>query len=81
MGKRWTVCDIAAAVNTPNGPSRYFFDRSWMRAGNESFEDYKVKHVNGKVFLCRTAGKGGPAMWEFIPDRNELVYVNDLEAM
>ena len=77
MRKRWTLQDIISAVQIPNGPSRYFFDRSWLRAGNETLDSFTVKHVGTRVLLVRTAGKGGPATWEFFPDRAELVYVNE----
>lgn len=74
---RWTISQIKYAHEHPSdghATEAHFFDRSTMRFFGNRMSDFRVRHIDQKIYVINTMGG---AVYLFDPESGELDNVSD----
>lgn len=70
--ERWTIAQIKDRHNRLT--EGHFFDAPTMRFFHNRMTDFRVRHIDGKVYVINT---NGGSVYLFHPDTGELDYLAD----
>ena len=68
--KHWTISEIKTLIKS--GCDNHFFDRDTLKFFGQTMRSFKVRHVNGRVFIYAHGKHGIITFREFMPQTKLL---------